>query len=760
MSNANKREESYGGDSNSPFYFNTSHWRAVDGMLAGVKERAGIMVLTGPPGSGKTMIMRAISEGLEENTPGLFLQYASLNFREFVNFLHSSLKVEDEIMDAPNKAVALRQFLYVQAKRDETGVVFIDEAHNLEPDVLKMLPKLARFDTLEDGRIVGLQFVLIGSEELTETLAEAEFSEVSGKVMQKHELRFFTRGELTEFLKKRLAPIARLTDEPITDDGVDAMGRFSGGSPRLIGMICSHAMLFAAENPGKSIDAKMVEEAADALMLKEAENPFAHEADIPDTAAGPFSEADLSGETQAASEEKAPDLPFTDTQTIYTDDASADDAADVKVEKTPVADDSLYAADHVAVAPPPVAQEDEVPGDEMFDPAALNHSLDDDLDDDFGDIDDLDDMDFDDDDDMDDLGEGLATLPKQKRAIKKGGTSFLSRLGFKGAKGESGDKDEGKVLGANRKRDRAEPLPTKEKRKTKTVVAGQREKQMKMAGMVAGVALLVGGGAMAVKPVMGMLSGIGGGEKMVAAPAMPDLGLGNGNGNGSGMAAQAPSQGFGSTTGQAQSAGLDQNQDDSSYTVSVENPPATPKTGGWGARVVVEKDPINMIDTPQVAGAEAPSAAPSSIPEPAANLARGALDLVDRALGTAEENTGGVMRNVFAAASGEIAGMRTNIANRGLSAEEVSEKISKLIAEADSFKAQKQLIAPSGKNAYDSYRAVLELNPDHETAMTGIRELRELYASKAQAAREARQWETANGYFETAIAISNLRPVR
>ena len=134
----------------------------MDGIVDGVKAREGIMVMTGPTGSGKTMLMRAISDSLGEGVTPLFLQYASLNFREFVNFLHNSLNVSDEVLDASNKAVALRKFLYAQAERNETAVVFIDEAQNVEPDVLRMLPKLACFDQLENGTNVGLQFMLTG----------------------------------------------------------------------------------------------------------------------------------------------------------------------------------------------------------------------------------------------------------------------------------------------------------------------------------------------------------------------------------------------------------------------------------------------------------------------------------------------------------------------------------------------------------------------------------------------------------------------
>ena len=742
------RDESFDVETNSPFYFNTSHWRAVDGMLEGVRERAGLMILTGPTGSGKTMIMRAISEGLEENTPGLFLQYASLNFREFVNFLHSSLRVEDEVIDAPNKAVALREFLYVQAKRDETGVVFIDEAHNLEPDVLKMLPKLARFDTLEDGRVVGLQFVLIGSEDLREIMRDPEYDEVRAKIAVDHTLRFFTRAELKQFLKKRLAPIARMTDEPITEDGIEEMGKYTGGSPRLIGMICSHTMLFAAENPGKSIDAKMVEEAAEALMLQPVDNPFADEENDPKAASGPFSEADMSGETPSPAASSLPPA-FSATETVYaTDDEdgpSKPEGDGTDMDATGDADASLYASDHAVMKDAEARVEDSDPDEdaddaepEEFDHAAFDRAFDDD-DDDFDD--DLDDL-----DDLDDDGEGdaVAVAPK-KPAVKKGGTSFLSRLGI-GAK-----KDEpAKVVGASRKKGgsaTSEAVPVVD-RGPKAVVAGDREKRRKTIVAAATVIAVAGLGAVAYKPVVGAVTGMFAKPRQVAAAPSPTQvqPFGEARTASTGTPPPLPAPTAAQATEQRPT------------TVTVVNERA-PSGGGWGARVVVDKP------------GEAPSpASPApvrtannerALPAPVASVAKGALDLVDRALGVGERNASSdKVGGVLSAAAGQVAGLRNRLANDGLTPAQAAAKASKLVSEGDAHFASRRYIAPKGASAYDAYREALSLQPKNEKAKAGIASLREHYAKKAEGARSARQWESANAYFETAIAISNLRPLK
>jgi general secretion pathway protein A len=326
MSVAARFEADSSEDLSSPFFFNASHWRAMDGIIEGINARDGIMIMTGPTGCGKTMLMRAISESLSDDVTPLFLQYASLNFREFVNFLHKSLDVADHVLDAANKAVALRKFLYAQAERGETAVVLIDEAQNLEPDVLRMLPKLACFDQLENGTNVGLQFMLTGGSELREVLADSDLTEVRESISRDYELRFFSRKELKHFLEKRLAPLSRFTPEPITEDAIAAVGKYTGGSPRLVGMICSHAMLFAAENPGRSIDAAMIEEAAEAQMIDPVDAPFAHEEESLDEETGPFSSADLSGDD--ADDELAMPLRADDDAGGYSDlGAQRDDGA-------------------------------------------------------------------------------------------------------------------------------------------------------------------------------------------------------------------------------------------------------------------------------------------------------------------------------------------------------------------------------------------------------------------------------------------------
>ncbi|WP_026310141.1 ExeA family protein [Neomegalonema perideroedes] len=252
----------------APYYFNSAHWRAIDGALQGVAARLGLIVISGPTGSGKSTVMRAITQQAGDSIRFLTLPYANLGVMEFVNFIEKGFDAAKGVPDARSNAEAVKRFTLMRAEAGESLVILIDEAQNLSEEVLENLPRLLRFGADKKGRPIGLQFVLIGGDELTRKLSEPRFDGARAAVGAHFQLRNFTRSEMEAFLKRRLAPIARMTSEPITPEGVDALALYTAGNPRLLGMVCAHAMLFAAETPGRSIDQDMVEEAAKALMLE------------------------------------------------------------------------------------------------------------------------------------------------------------------------------------------------------------------------------------------------------------------------------------------------------------------------------------------------------------------------------------------------------------------------------------------------------------------------------------------------------------
>ena len=141
-------------------------------------------------------------------------------------------------------------------------------------------------------------------------------------------------------------------------------------------------------------------------------------------------------------------------------------------------------------------------------------------------------------------------------------------------------------------------------------------------------------------------------------------------------------------------------------------------------------------------------------------MARGALDLVDRALDAGAEMAPESLRGALEVASSDVDSVRRSVTANGASAEEVKAQAAEIVAKGDRLFDEQFYIAPRGENAYDTYRRALDLDPDNAGALAGIEKLRAFYNKKAEIARAAKEWDKANRHFVTSIAISKLRPVR
>jgi len=281
----------------------------------------------------------------------------------------------------------------------------------------------------------------------------------------------------------------------------------------------------------------------------------------------------------------------------------------------------------------------------------------------------------------------------------------------------------------------------------KTRVAGQRKKQVKYAGMAAALCALAFGGYLIRTDVTKAIASATTAVSETASSAVDSVSTAGSK------VADSISIGTGaigitdpSLPDTTEVAALDGSVP--SVAASQAAPAVTEpvKKGGWGARVNVGEDSGFKVD--------------AKLPEAGVSIARGALDLVDSAL----EKTKGVlpaeMAGAIDIARADVKGLRTTATANGAQGEELKAKITDLVAKGDLLFERKLYIAPAGRNAYDTYRAVLDLDGNNEAALRGIENLRAFYSKKAEAARAKKQWDTANRFFETALGISQRRGVR
>src|SRR5690242_2417370 len=166
------------------------HEEALANLIYGVQSRKGFIVLTGEVGTGKTMMLECLRDFLNAQQ----ILYASIfnsraNVEQFFEMLAYDLDLNCDRNSKTQVLFVLNQVLLDRAALGRTTVLIVDEAHNLEWDVLEEVRLLGN---LENRRGKLLQIVLAGQQELDRKLEAPEFRSEERRVGKEWRSRWST----------------------------------------------------------------------------------------------------------------------------------------------------------------------------------------------------------------------------------------------------------------------------------------------------------------------------------------------------------------------------------------------------------------------------------------------------------------------------------------------------------------------------------------------------------------------------------------
>jgi general secretion pathway protein A len=169
---------------------------------------------------------------------------------------------------------ALQEFLLSLVPLHAHAVLVIDEAQHLQPDVLEQLRLISNVHD-EAGTL--LQIILVGQPALDAVLSRPELRQLKQRVSRHVRLEPLGIAELSQYIDHRLA-VARDGARPhgaatFTPEALSAIWRLSGGTPRIINLLCDRALEAAYEQQARSVDAPLVEGAAAELGMRSAPAP-------------------------------------------------------------------------------------------------------------------------------------------------------------------------------------------------------------------------------------------------------------------------------------------------------------------------------------------------------------------------------------------------------------------------------------------------------------------------------------------------------
>jgi type II secretory pathway predicted ATPase ExeA len=221
-----------------------------------------IGLLTGEPGCGKSTALRRLRDHLHpDQVRPLYLHDTLVNPADFCRQLAQELGLEPEW----SRAMTFRRIQHeIQRLVDErhlTVLLIVDEAHNLRPDVLALLPLLANFHWDSTGR---LAILLAGQSGLRQILRLSHLEALAQRITIRFALRGFDRDTTRLYLEHRLK-IAGLDRPLFTGPAHEALFEASQGIMRRIDTLAHHALAAAATSRAKLVEPEHIVQAAEEL---------------------------------------------------------------------------------------------------------------------------------------------------------------------------------------------------------------------------------------------------------------------------------------------------------------------------------------------------------------------------------------------------------------------------------------------------------------------------------------------------------------
>jgi general secretion pathway protein A len=242
------------------------HREAYARLLYGVDSHAGFISLTGEVGTGKTTMLRALLSQLDPDRYSSALIFnPCLSAEQLLAGICREFAVEPEEKNRSGYLDALNLFLIEQNARGRTVVLVIDEAQNLEPDVLEQVRLISNLETERDKLI---QIILAGQPELDDLLKRHDLRQLNQRIAVRCRLTAMDYADTVSYVEHRVRTSGSLLPEIFSCGALRRIYRFSGGTPRLINVVCEQALVMAWTRDVRTITAAIAAEVVAELTPK------------------------------------------------------------------------------------------------------------------------------------------------------------------------------------------------------------------------------------------------------------------------------------------------------------------------------------------------------------------------------------------------------------------------------------------------------------------------------------------------------------
>ncbi|WP_438864656.1 ExeA family protein [Neptunicella sp.] len=227
----------------SYFYGLPSHRQALEVLLTALRSGEGFIKVTGEVGTGKTLLCRKLLNELPEHFVTAYLPNPYLSPVELRRAVASELGVVlSQDADQQEFTQKIQQRIIDINQHNKGVILIIDEAQALP---IESLEALRLFTNLETESRKLLQVVLFGQPELDHKLAQPELRQLKQRITFTYQLDSMNEDQLFHYVKHRMTVAGYRGGEAFNRRCCRMLFKASGGTPRIVNVLCHKALMLA-----------------------------------------------------------------------------------------------------------------------------------------------------------------------------------------------------------------------------------------------------------------------------------------------------------------------------------------------------------------------------------------------------------------------------------------------------------------------------------------------------------------------------------
>jgi hypothetical protein len=184
--------------------------------------------------------------------------HTNLDFQEFLREVVEELGISVQSRQKWDLLKALNQFLIEMYSQNRKVVLIIDEAQNLDPQVLEGIRMLSNLETPKDKLI---QIVFIGQPGLIDHILRPDMIQLKQRIAGYYVLGPLSCKETEDYVAFRMGRVQSKPSLRFTPQALQLIFEWSGGIPRLINILCDLSLLHAFLADSWTVDQSLVRKA-------------------------------------------------------------------------------------------------------------------------------------------------------------------------------------------------------------------------------------------------------------------------------------------------------------------------------------------------------------------------------------------------------------------------------------------------------------------------------------------------------------------